>query len=187
MNAVKTPGKNHSAFRLFRRIIALSEGDTWAVARQEWQLQDIFFVPVAEQAVLELDDDLDQNPSGQGYGRCLCGHQPIVEHCLLRNIKNGKQAIVGNVCVNKFLGFDTEPLFTAFKRIAHDSDQALCAAAVDYAHHKGWLNDWERGFYKDTCRKRKPTERQLAKRRQINELVLLYLQQAAFLQGVNHE
>jgi len=139
-------------FELASKIIALSVADNWDEAKLEWSLVDVF-----------KEDEPDT---------CLCGHFPIIENCVIENRLNGAKAIVGNVCVKKFLGLPSDEIFTAINRIAKDNERALNAAAINHAHTKGWINDWERKFYFDTMRKRTLTDKQLRKRIQINEKVL---------------
>jgi hypothetical protein len=108
-------------------------------------------------------------------GVCLCGHAPITEQCLILNRVNGNAAIVGNVCVKRFLQLPSDRLFNAFKRIRADPRRALTSDALEYAYGKNWLNDWELKFYRDTLSRRRPSERQQAKRLEINVRVLALL------------
>lgn len=144
---------------LAREIIALSVADRWDAAKLEWELLYIY--------VTEPGD----------FGTCLCGHYPIREHCVLVNKRNGTQATVGNVCVSKFLGLPTDKLFTAFARIKTDPRKAINAEAIAYAADRGWMNDWERGFYLDTLRKRRLSDRQRATRIAINRRILSHFSQ----------
>jgi hypothetical protein len=146
----------HARYQLAAEIIARSVGDTWDDAKREWDLAHVFISAPDEP------------------GTCLCGHHPIREHCLLTNRENGNEAVVGNVCVTKFMGLSSEKLFAAFRRIAKNREAALNAEAVDYAHRTGWIDDWQRRFYLDTCRRsrRKLSQKQLAKRVEINRKVL---------------
>ena len=141
-------------FKLAQEIVALSAADNWNSAKPEWTLDHIF-----------ISEEL---------GVCLCGHFPIREFCVIRNQKNGNEAIVGNVCVRRFLGLPTDKLFSAFHRIAGDPKRALNAEAVEYAYQKDWMNDWSHGFYMNTMRQRKLSPRQQTKRIEINRAVLYW-------------
>jgi hypothetical protein len=141
-----------SEYKLTEEIIKRSQGQTWDAARLEWRLEDVYFVEDPE--------------------TCLCGHTPIKEICTLRNTFNSQSADVGNCCVKKFLGLPSDKIFQAVKRIKVDSDKALNAEAIEHAHQKGWINDWERKFSLDTVRKRVLTGKQLQKRREVNARVL---------------
>jgi len=139
-------------YELAAKIVALSVADTWNEAKLEWSLIDVF---------------KEEEPD-----TCLCGHYPIIENCVLGNSLNGQKAIVGNVCVKKFLGLPSDKIFRAINRIAQDNERALNAEALDHAYRKGWINDWERKFYVDTMRRRGLSGKQREKRIQINKKVL---------------
>jgi hypothetical protein len=145
-------------YRLFREIIARSIADTWDEAKLEWKLNAIWF------------EDMPDT--------CLCGHFPIIEICEIINRENGAVAQVGNCCVKKFLGLPSDKIFQAIKRVRKDITKGLNAEAVEHAHERGCINDWERGFYLDTSRKRVLSPRQKAKREQINQRVLRCLSAA---------
>ena len=139
-------------YELAAKIIQLSVADTWDEAKLEWSLFDVF---------------KEEEPD-----TCFCGHYPIHENCVLLNCKNSNRAIVGNVCVKKFLGLPSDKIFQGINRIALDNERSLNAEAIDHAHGKDWINDWERKFYLDTMRKRNLSGRQKEKRIQINDKVL---------------
>ncbi len=141
-----------SKYKLAEEIIARSEADTWDEAKLEWGLAEIY----------KVDDPR----------KCLCGHFPIIEICVLKNKENGKRAVVGNCCVKKFIGLPSHKIFDAINRVSADESRALNAETIDHAHREGWVNDWERQFYFDTMRKRNLSAKQLAKRIQINGKVL---------------
>ena len=147
----KTTGSHHG-FALGKRIVALSEADDWDRARLEWRIEDIY---------------IQREPK-----TCLCGHFPINELCVLRNRRNSNQAIVGNICVKKFMKLSSDRMFSAIKRVVADETKALNVQVIDHAFAKRWINDWEHGFYLDTWRKRKLSDRQMTKRREINRKVL---------------
>jgi hypothetical protein len=139
-------------FRLFKEIIARSVSQTWEEAKLEWDLKHVY----------REDEPLT----------CLCGHTPIIEICVLHNRRNGNTAEVGNVCVNKFLGLESDLIFSGLRRVAKNVDKALNEAATNYAHEQGWITDWEKKFCLDTNRKRKLSAKQELKRAEINRLIL---------------
>lgn len=140
-----------SPWRLIEEIVALSVAGNWGEARAEWALAEVY---------------VTETP-----GACLCGHS-ITEHCLLLNQLNGNEAVVGNHCVKRFLDIPSESIFAVLRRIAHNTAAALNEAVIEYAHSKGWINDWEAKFSKDTSRKRRLSPKHRAKRVEINERVL---------------
>jgi hypothetical protein len=141
-----------SEYRLSQEIIRRSNASTWPAARQEWTLEKVF---------------IQSQPS-----RCLCGQFPIKEICVLKNRLNGNRAEVGNVCVHQFLGLPSRKIFLALERVGRDDSRALNPEAIEHAHQRRWINDWEKDFYLDTWRKRALTSRQLAVRQRINRRVL---------------
>jgi hypothetical protein len=149
-------GDDHAPYRLVEEIIARSIADAWQDAKREWVLDHVFFADPNER------------------GTCLCGHFPIVEQCVLLNRKNGNEAVVGNVCVTRFMGIPAEKLFTALRRIIKNKAAPLNTEVVEYAYCHGWIDDWKRRFYLNTCRVRKLSFNQRAKRVEINELILYW-------------
>lgn len=138
-----------SEFKLIEEIIKLSSSNIWDTAKLEWKLDEIY----------EADEPR----------RCLCGHFPIIETCILKNKVNSNPATVGNCCVKKFIGLPSDKIFQAIKRVRKDSEKSLNVEAIDYAFNKHWINTWEKIFYLDVMRKRKLTVNQLQKKIQINE------------------
>jgi hypothetical protein len=138
-----------SEFKLTQEILNLSESKNWDVAKLEWKLHEIFEADIPN--------------------TCLCGHFPIIETCVLTNIKNSKEATVGNCCVKKFIGLPSDKIFQAIKRVRKDNEKSLNAEAIDHAFQKHWINDWEKSFYLDIMRKRNLQPKVLAKKIQINE------------------
>lgn len=139
-------------YKVGREIIALSDADDWDRARLEWRIEDIY---------------IQQEPE-----TCLCGHFPINELCVLRNRKNGNSAVVGNVCVKKFMKLSSDKMFAAIKRVTADATKAFNAELIEHAFTKGWISQWEKDFYLDTWRKRRLSDPQMAKRRQVNWKIL---------------
>jgi hypothetical protein len=143
----------HAPWQLVEAILARSVATTWPEAKLEWGLERIFY-----------EDDPP--------GTCLCGHFPICEHCVLANHKNGNRAVVGNVCVTRFMGIDADAIFRCLRRVAANPEKALSGDAAVYFFQRGWLTEWEYHFLLNTARKRRLTARQRDKRVEINERVL---------------
>lgn len=141
-----------SEYQLTTEILKLSQSQKWDEAKLEWKLLNIY----------KEDEPFT----------CLCGHNPIIEICILKNIKNGNEAVVGNVCVKKFLGLPSDKIFNAITKISEDIHNALNPEAIVHAFEQGWIDDWKKNFYLDTWRKRKLTQPQMAKRIEINKKVL---------------
>lgn len=144
--------KEHNATRLTKEIIALSNSNTWELAKNEWVLSEVY----------EEDEPTT----------CLCGHFPIIEICVIRNKLNGAETIVGNVCVKKFLGIPSDRIFSAIKRISKDNSKSLNIESIEYMKNRGWLTDWEYGFYCNTHKKRVLSDKQMNSRVGINQKLL---------------
>jgi hypothetical protein len=147
--------KNVSQSQLIAEILERSVAHTWDEARREWSLYEIY----------EADEP----------ETCLCGHFPIIELCVLHNRRNGIQVTVGNWCVKNFLGLPSDRIFQAVKRIRRDPSNSLNPEALQHAFERQWINEWERDFYLSTMHKRNPTEKQSAKKLQINDRVLRHV------------
>ncbi|SIO96628.1 hypothetical protein [Vibrio spartinae] len=147
-----------SGFKLTKEIIGLSVSSIWDVAKLEWSLAQIY----------EADEP----------ERCLCGHFPIIEICVLQNKQNKNQAIVGNCCVKKFIGLPSDKIFQAVKRVRKDNEKSLNVEAIDHAYRSGWINEWEYNFSIDTMRKRNLSVKQLGTRKIVNEKMLFNMRRA---------
>jgi len=141
-----------SEYKLTQEIIQRSQEKTWDLARLEWELDTIYEA---------------ENPE-----KCLCGHFPIIEICILRNKINRQQATVGNCCVKKFIGLPSDLIFQAVKRVRMDKNKSLNAEALLYAYNKNWIDKWEFNFSIDIMRKRNLSSRQLQIRMKVNAKML---------------
>lgn len=142
-------------YALTRKIIELSKANTWDRAKQEWELHDIVECDYYEY-------------------HCLCGH-PIKELCILKNKSNGKEAIVGNCCVKKFLKhLKSERVFSAIKRVKKDINKSFNADFIQIAYDKKIITNWEYNFYMNIWRKqnRQLARKQLLKKIEINKKIL---------------
>lgn len=138
---------------LRREILQRSVAETWEVALPEWDLHRIEFTSL------------------RAPEACLCGHFPIVELCYLLNRHNSVEVLVGNVCVQRFLGIPSETLFRGAKRIMLDPSKATSKDLIGYAYRQKWIDDWERSFCGSVIRKRKLSSSQLGKRIEINRRI----------------
>ncbi len=140
-----------SEYRLAQEIIALSLAKTWAEAKLEWELAEVYEAHDRE--------------------TCLCGHFPIIERCVLVNKINGRTVTVGNRCVTKFFELPAEKIFQAFKRVGRDPTKSLNAEAAEHAFKLGWIDAYERNFYRDILSKWKGiklSEKQTGMKMKIN-------------------
>ena len=86
-----------------------------------------------------------------------------LKNCV-KNTLNGNVALLGNVCVNRFIGIPSALVFDGLKRIVADPTAAPNEALAVFARDCGIVNDWEYRFLGNTARKRKPTDKQLITR-----------------------
>ena len=140
-------------YKLSKEIIELSNSTLWDKAKLEWRFEYAYY-----------NEDLST---------CLCGHYPIKNICVLKNIENGNLAEVGNKCVNKFLNINKgDKVFDSISRLKGDLSKAMSQEALEYLNSKEQLTDFEYNFYCDTIRKRKLSEKQTAIRKRINQKFL---------------
>jgi hypothetical protein len=137
---------------LSAEILKLSKAKDWAVARREWSLIDIY----------EADE----------HETCLCEHYPIREICVIRNSITKATTEVGNVCVRRFLGFRSDLIFAALKRIKKDISKSLNEDALVFFYERGVFSDKEYSFLQSTMRKRELSVRQARWRKILNQRVI---------------
>jgi hypothetical protein len=154
-------GDVHNLKQLHRDIIYRGVADNWAEARLEWRLVDVAYADEPQ--------------------RCLCGHFPIIEICNLRNLKNGNEAEVGNVCVGEFMvGINSGKVFDCIRRIRKDDIKPLNPDTFELFHNNGVLTEWEYSFCKKTWRDRNLGTLQMITRRNINRKILRNLSKGKF-------
>lgn len=94
-------------------------------------------------------------------GQCPCTKKGIIEHCYIRNKKNGNMTFVGNVCVRKFMDIDTGKLFSGLKKLQNDEKAKPNRDLIENAMQKGYLHGInEYRFLKNIKMCRNLTEKQ---------------------------
>ncbi len=154
-------GEGYNFQQLKAEILARSRATDWAVAKNEWK-------PVG---ISEADEP----------ETCLCGHYPIIELCAIHNRVTDVTVDVGNVCVNRFLGFRSDIIFQSLKRIRKDITKSIGAEAAVFFYERQVINAWEYKFQQSTMRKRSLTGAQMATRRKINEKVIASIRRRGLL------
>ena len=137
-------------YKLVDEMLLISESATWDKAKYEWGLDYI----------------------REGESTCLCGHFPIKEICILKNKLNGEHCEVGNVCVKKFTDLPSNLIFGAIKRISKNIDKSVNLKTIAFAFDAKWINDFEFDFYSNIYKKRNLSDRQLALKKQINQIII---------------
>jgi len=136
-----------------KEITALSEANNFNMAVLEWELVTIF----------------------EEENNCICGH-PIIENCEIQNKFNGNIAIVGNCCINKFVkNINSSNPFNSGKRLIKDNTRSANSSLLDLMHKNKIINAWELFFYKDILGKRNLSPKQQAKKIQINNKIIKYI------------
>jgi hypothetical protein len=162
-----TEPSGHNFFALKKNLTSWSAAKEWSDVVKEWELFDAYFYRCEGDA-----------PS-YGLGQCLCNHAPIIEHAILRNRITNKLAIVGNVCVRRFLNKDSTKFFDCVKRIRADIFAAPNGAVIELAKKRGLFTYGDQEFFQKTKRVRKPNEYQRQRRKRFNERLLAHMERCA--------
>ena len=89
------------------------------IARREWELKGIYY---AEELT-----------------KCHCG-QNIKEMCNINNILNKNELIVGNCCVEKFIGIKVKGLYKAIVNIVESTDSPISKCLKNFLLEEQILN-----------------------------------------------
>lgn len=130
-------------------VIVKSEANTWNEAKKEWKIIDI--------------EDAEEPEE------CICGHYPIKEVMILKNIKNYSELRVGNHCINRF--FCKNSLFDGYKKIKQSPDKSTNLALLEFARRNSWISSKDYGFYIDIISKRKLSSKQQKWKNDINNKI----------------
>ncbi len=150
--------------QLKSKILEESISNNWNDARNEWELDVVWQSDIPKE--------------------CLCGHNPIINICVLINMHTKLTLEVGNICVNKFMGIsEGGVLFNSINKCYKDLNKSMGKIALDYMvaqsekmdnNNDCRLNDWEIEFYTNTLKRRKLTKKQNKHRVIINKKFLKY-------------
>jgi hypothetical protein len=153
-------GHGYNFEQLRAEMIARSREQEWDQAKLEWDLEDVF----------RVSEERD----------CLCGHNPILQICTLRNQLTRQTAEVGNVCVERFLGMRSKRIFSAIKRIRDDGNRSLNKEAIGMFRKLKVISYQDAEEYLLFYRRRKNvTDAQRELRREANAAVLAYVDRRA--------
>lgn len=140
-------------YKLIEEIIDLSAANIWDFAKLEWEFTSAYY------------SDEEQ--------RCLCGHYPIRNICVIKNKKNSAITEVGNCCINKFLGIDEgNKIFTSIKRIKEKIKGSMSAEVLEYIYSKNAISEYEYKFYKSIFRRTSMSLKQWDIKEKINQKFL---------------
>ncbi len=131
------PNGGSGGYQLIERILALSVSKLWKEAKEEWIHIDTYFA-----------ETLSERKA------CTCGHYPIKEICIIKNIKNENEAIVGNCCILRFTEQVDKKVFKAL------SERRINQALISLAYKDNKINYREKNFLLDVWRKKRMTLKQ---------------------------
>lgn len=143
-------------YKLKEKLLTLSNSKDWSFAKNEWTLDHIYYIEKWEE-----------------YETCSCGHNPIQEVCVIRNLENHNSAIVWNICVQKFIDqIDSWNLFDWFKRISKDLSSWPSRELIEYVFDKWHITQYEYNFCKEKFGKKNFYWKQMDFRKRINQKIL---------------
>ena len=140
-------------YKLTEEILNLSESKEWDFAKLEWSFEFAYYAE-------ELQ-------------KCLCGHYPIKNICVIKNRRNSSVTEVGNCCINKFLGIDEgNKIFSSIKKLKDSETASISSEVIEYIYKKKGISDFEYNFYKSIYRKRIMSDKQWDIKKRINHKFL---------------
>ena len=140
-------------YKLTEEILSLSDSNDWDFAKLEWSFEFAYYAE-------ELQ-------------KCLCGHYPIKNICVIKNRRNSSVTEVGNCCINKFLGIDEgNKIFSSIKKLKDSETASMSSEVIEYIYKKKGISDFEYNFYKSIYRKRIMSDKQWDIKKRINQKFL---------------
>jgi len=136
--------------RLKNEILKWSQAEDWKKARKEWVFIYLFQLP---------------------EGKCLCGHSPITNHCVIKNQINENELVVGMVCVKKFgEGEDIRmnTIFGSYNRLLGDLSYRANEQLISHAFKMNFLTTNEREIYENLPNRKKRSQNEEDRLRKIN-------------------
>ena len=141
---------NHDT--LLAKLLAASKADTWEEAQLEWVVTDLWESP---------------------GGTCDCGHTPITDHLLIRNLETEESMTVGNVCVKNFFSWDDyDKIFKAIKKLRKDPSVGTPEILFKVTFLNRALDGYMREFLINRRLARKLTPKQQAFRLKCHRVLL---------------
>jgi hypothetical protein len=150
-------GSGHNFDKFTAAILALSNSKIWLEAKPEWELHAVY-----------MDGS---------WRSCECGHQPIHQICVIKNLENANEAEVGNVCVHNFMQLASRRIFAVLNRVKAEATKSLNPAALELFNRRGVISYGEMEDYREYWRKRKnKTDEQRDQKVEINQRILDYVE-----------
>ena len=152
---MKEDTESHNGQVLKANLLVLSSSKDWPSAKQEWKLHDIY--------ILEENDEKE---------KCSCGHYPIKEVCILKNEINNNTAVVGNVCVKRFMDNIKYVDLSSILKVKKSNTKSVSENILELSYKKGYIIKKDYNFYKDIYRKRKLSEKQISWKQDVNDKII---------------
>lgn len=149
-------GLGHNFKKFVAAIVERSVASEWLEAKPEWVLNTVYDDPSPDRT-------------------CECGHSPINQICVIKNLDNENETEVGNVCVHNFMQLASRRIFAVLKRVEADPAKSLNPASLDLFAKRGAISADEADKYKIYWRKRKNlSDEERAQKTDINARVLRF-------------
>jgi hypothetical protein len=149
-------GAGHNFEKFKAEILKFSNANEWLEAKPEWELHAVYDDPAPDRA-------------------CECGHTPINQICIIKNLDNGNQAEVGNVCVHNFMQLASRRVFAVLKRVRAEVTKSLNPRSLELFVRRGAISASEMADYLIYWRRRSNmTDEQRAQKLEINERILKF-------------
>lgn len=129
--------------KLKSEILNYSVAEEFIEAKQEWNLEYVY----------------------KENSNCICGHS-IINCCVISNKNNSKQLIVGSVCVNNFLGIETNHLFKEL-----NNRNKYSVTFIKHLKDKNRINDWEVSFLTSIIKFKKMSTKQMLVFKRISDRI----------------
>ena len=91
------------------------------------------------------------------FGICVCGQDPIVDHCVIKHDVNGEEITIGNVCVRHFkgeIGAQSDSMHKSLHTIYKDETGLARAVAelIDMCEKRGIIAKDHANVYRRNIR-----------------------------------
>jgi len=147
---------SHNFQKLLDVILPKSVAKTWEQAKSEWS----FFGAIHDDA----------------WGHCACEHR-IKERCFIQNKNTRDVVVIGNVCVDRFLGVSTTHILEMLRRMRTDKTLTLPIIIVNEMVKQNFIDVASRDFYSSVLASTTLSDKQFEWYMRINTTFLAAMRQ----------
>jgi hypothetical protein len=143
-------------------ITARSVSDDWGAVVKEWDIKG--------------SHAYADPRTRQKSGRCLCTHG-IQEHVHIYNGSTDWLSVVGNCCIEEFMGLKSKAISHGLAKMREDPTKPMPKAVIDFAEQRGWLSALQSKQCRSNLlnrRKKNLSPIELLDQERFNHLVLRY-------------